>query len=155
MILFRDFSVILSCFVLLGLAGCQTVPQPEEFFHPVSLADRQMQTRIYPTDDEIDILKTCAELLLDNEFQVKEAESRLGWVDASKFKVVQNLNFYAFINVSVVTLPVQGRSGAIAVRVIFYRGIPGQGISMIKELAIYQEFFTKLSKALFLEAQPI
>jgi hypothetical protein len=114
-----------------------------------------MQTRIYPTNDEIYILKACAELLLDNEFQVKEAESRLGWIDASKFKVVQNLNFYAFVNVSVVTLPVQGRSGAIAVRVIFYQVTPGQGISMVKELAIYQEFFVKLSKALFLEAQQI
>ena len=155
MILLRKFCVLYSCCVLLVIAGCKTVPKPEEFFHPVSLEERQMQTRIYPSNDEIYILKVCADVLLDNDFQVREAESRLGWVDASKFKVVQYLNFYAFVYVSVVTLPVQGRSGAIAVRVIFHQVKPGQGVLMVKDPAIYQEFFANLSKALFLEAQQI
>lgn len=155
MIRFRKFTLLWGFLVLLVFAGCQTVPKPEGFFHPVSLEERQMQTRIYPSNDEVHILKVCSDLLLDNAFQIKEAESRLGWVDASKFKVVQILNFSAFVYVSVVTRPVQGRSGAIAVRVIFHQVKPGQGIITVKDPAIYQEFFAQLSKALFLEAQQI
>ena len=113
-----------------------------------------MQIRIYPSKDEIYILKVCTDVLLDNNFQIREAESRLGWVDASKVKVVPNLT-YVSIHVSVVTLPVKGRSGATAVRVIFHHLKPGQGVVMVEDPAIYQEFFSNLSKALFLEAQQI
>lgn len=155
MILFREFTLLWGCLVLLVFTGCLTAPKPGEFFHPVSLEERQMQTRIYPSNDEVHILKVCADLLMDNKFQIKDAESRLGWVDASKFKVFRNLHFSAFVYASVVTRPVQGRSGAIAVRVIFHQVKPGQGIFTVKDPAIYQEFFVRLSKALFLEAQQI
>jgi hypothetical protein len=149
MILLRKFCLLWGCCVLLVITGCQTAPKPEEFFYPVSLEDRQMQTRIYPSNDEIHILKACTDLLLDNDFQVREAESRLGWIDAAKFKAFQ------WILVDVVTRPVQGRSEAIAVRVTFQVIKFRQGIFRVKDPAIYQEFFAELSKTLFLEAQQI
>ena len=155
MVLIRKFCILFSYGVLLVIVGCQTLPKPEEFFHPVSLKERQMQTRIYLSNDDVHILKVCTDLLLDNKFQIREAESRLGWIDASKLKVAHNLHFSASVYVSVVTRPVQGRSGAIAVRVIFHQVKPGQGVIMVKNLAIYQEFFADLSKALFLEAHQI
>ena len=153
--LFRKFTFFWCCLILLVFAGCQTTPKPVDFLNPVSLKERQIQTRIYPSDDEVHILKVCADLLLDNAFQIKEVESRLGWIDANKFKVAQNPNFSAFVFVSVVTRPVHGRPGAIAVRVIFNQAAMGQGISAVKDPAIYQEFFSRLSKALFLEALQI
>lgn len=146
--LFRKFYSVWGCCVLLVIAGCQTLPKSEEFFQPVSLEERSIQTRIYPTDDEVKILSACADLLLDNGFQIKEVESRLGWIDASKIKQIQYVGLFG-AHASVVTRHVRGRSGAVAVRVIFHhRG-------KVEDPVIYQEFFLKLSQAILLEAQQI
>ena len=146
--IFRKLKFVGGCWVLLVIAGCQTVPKYEQFFQPVSLKERSIQTRIYPTDDEVKILSACTDLLLDNGFRIKEIESRLGWIDASKIKQIQYVGPFG-AHASVVTRHVRGRSGAIAVRVIFHhRG-------KVKDPAIYQEFFLRLSQAIFLEAQQI
>lgn len=142
------FNLVWGCCVLLVIAGCQTVPKSEEFFQPVSLEERSIQTRIYPTDDEVKILSACVDILLDNGFQIKEVESRLGWIDASKIKHIQYGGLFG-ARASVVTRHIRGRSGAIAVRVIFHHK------GKVKDPAIYQEFFLKLSQAIFLEAQQI
>ena len=142
------YNIIWGCCVLLAIAGCQTVPKYEEFFQLVSLEERSIQTRIYQTDDEIKILSACTDLLLDNGFRIKEVESRLGWIDASKIKHIQYVGLFR-AQASVVTRHIRGRSGAIAVRVIFHH----QG--KVEDPAIYQEFFLKLSQAIFLEAQQI
>ena len=153
MILLRKYVYLWGFAAVLVIAGCQSVP--DGFFQPVSLSERLKQTRVYRTDDEIKVLSACSELLLDNGFRIAEVESRLGWIDANKYRV----------RASVVTRPLKGRSGAVAVRVIFhYREKPpffpppdkgAQFWTRVDDAAIYYEFFSKLSKALYLEAQRI
>ena len=147
MALSQKFRSARWCFALLVIAGCQSVPKPDQFFQPVSLEERSIQTRIYATDDEVKILGACADLLLDNGFQIREVDSRLGWIVASKTKQIQNVPHWILANV--VTRQVRGGSEAVAVRVIFYQW------QKVDDPDSYQEFFSKLSKALFLEAQQI
>jgi len=133
--------------VLLLVAGCQSAPRPEEFFRPVSLEQRQIQSRVFETGDEVEVLAVCAAVLQDNGFQIDEAESRLGLLVSSKEKVINGtLNV---VGVSIVTHPLKKRSGAVAVRVTFHR------VGVVDDPVIYQEFFYRLSKALFLEAHQI
>jgi len=134
-------------FVLLVVAGCQSAPKPEDFFHPVSLEQRQFQSRIFETGDEVEVLAVCAAVLQDNGFQIDEAESRLGLLVSSKVKMINGT--INGIGVSIVTHRVQRRSGAVGVRVTFHH------LGVVNDPSIYQEFFSRLSKALFLEAQQI
>ncbi len=141
------FSTIFLLILL--VAGCAGKPNPEDFFLPLSLEQRQMQTRLFETGDEIRILTACAALLQDNGFQVDEADSRLGLLVSSK---VKNTGFaIQSVGVVVVTRPVQGRADTMAVRVTFHE--IRQGLFMARDPVIYQEFFARLGKALFLEAQ--
>jgi hypothetical protein len=129
--------------------GCQTLPKPEDFFQPVSLQERTMQTRLFATDDEAKLLGACADLLLDNGFQIKEAESRLGWINAYKVKRLHSQAMPRWVSATVVARQVRIPPGTVAVRVIFRTG------AMVKDPAVYQEFFLKLSQAVFIEAQQI
>ena len=143
----RKFAAVWGCGLLLAVAGCQSTPKPEDFFEPVTLEERTIQTRLFETDEEIMILNACADLLLDNGFQIGEVESRLGWVGA--FKVQQFQGMFRRVAASIVTRKVPGRPGVVSVRVIFYDWL------RVEDPAVYQEFFIKLSQAVFLEAQPI
>lgn len=146
----RRILAIFLCLLPL-VAGCLGKPAAEDFFQPLSLEQRQMQTRVFKTGDEIRVLTACAALLQDNGFQVDEADSRLGLLVSSKVKMINGM--IQGVGVSVVTHPVQGRPDAIAVRATFHQS--RSGLRTVQEPVIYQEFFNRLAKALFLEAQQI
>jgi len=164
--------------VLLLLSGCQTVPKDALSLTPESLAERQIQTRKYATTDEARILAACAALLQDMGFNLDESETRLGVISASKMRsAVSAGQITAAIllallgapmptdkeqkmRASVVTRPVGEHGEYMAVRVTFQRIVWNtQGhITTSESLTdpkIYQEFFGKLSKSMFLEAQEI
>ena len=167
---------------LVGLAlasGCSTVPKSALTLRPESLADRQMQTRKYETGDEGRILEACAGLLQDLGFNIDESESRLGLITASKMRSALNAGQVVTavilsalggtevavdkeqkMRASIVTRPVGEKGESMAVRVTFQRIVwDTQGrvskSESLKDPKIYQAFFDKLSKAIFLEAQEI
>lgn len=144
--------------------------------NPQTLEDRQMQTRLYDTTDEAKILSACAAVLQDLGFNLEESETPVGLIVASKDRDAKNAGQITAavtmtilfgtpcqydntqkIKASVITTP---KDQQIAVRVTFQRVVwnnAGQvtKLERLNELEMYQGFFDKLSKSVFLEAQGI
>lgn len=162
------------------LAGCETgIPKEALQINEQTLAERQMQTRRFETRDEKAILSACAGLLQDLGFNLDESETGLGVVVGSKDRdateagqvagaIIMAVMFGAYMPVdkhqkmraSVVTRPVGENGENIAVRVTFQRIVWNTDnvvskAEALKDPAQYQEFFDKLSKAVFLEAHEI
>lgn len=164
---------------ILFITGCQTIPKDALSLSPESLAQRQMQTRKYETKDEAKILTACAGLLQDLGFNLDESETELGVITSSKMRSAVNAGqqvamvFVAFLGgsymptdkeqkmrASVITRPIGEHGEYIAVRVTFQRIVwnTENQVTVSESLndpKIYQEFFDKLSKSIFLETQEI
>jgi hypothetical protein len=172
--------VISSLFLFLFIAGCQPkVPEEALKFDIQSLKQRQIQTRVFDTDNEKIVLSACVGLLQDMGFNIDESETKLGVVVGSKKRSAVNAGevvsavLLALLTGTVlptdkvqkmrcciVTTPFGEKQKKIKVHVTFQRIIwntqgkttKREGITKPK---IYQEFFAKLSKSLFLEAHKI
>ena len=175
----------LSFVSILIMTGCQTIPKDALSLSPESLAQRQMQTRQYETQDEAKILAACAGLLQDMGFNLDESEPKLGVITSSKMRSAVDAGQQVAavllallgapmptdkeqkMRVSVITHPV-GEYGEsmpatvkyVRVRVTFQRVVwntQGQVTKSesLTDPKIYQEFFDKLSKSIFLEAHAI
>lgn len=159
------------------LMGCVAIPKDALRLSPESLQQRQMQTRKYETTDEAKILIACAGLLQDMGFNLDESETELGVIVASKMRSAVDASQQVVavlvgllagavpptdkeqkMRASIVTRPVD--ENHITVRVTFQRIVwntQGQ-VSKREGIAdpeVYQEFFAKLSKSIFLEAHAI
>lgn len=179
---FSQLSFIVILLGLLYITGCTSIPKDALTLNHESLAERQKQTRKYKTKDETKILAACAGLLQDMGFNIDESETKLGLITASKMRsavnpgqivgttliglLTYNPSMFLLagtkqkIRASVVTRPIGEHDEYIAVRVTFQRivyNIDDQviGAESLDDPAIYQEFFDKLSKAIFLEEQEI
>ena len=143
---------------------------------PQSLEWRQRSTRRFSTRDEKQILAASAGLLQDLGFTIDNSESDLGLIVASKDrtaiqggqvagKVAMAIFFWKNVPIdrnqkfraSVVTHP---SGNEIAVRVTFQRIVWNDRnevskLELLDDPKMYQEFFKKLSQAVFLEAHQI
>jgi hypothetical protein len=159
--------------------GCTAItPEADLTLTPELLQQRQLQMRRFDTADEQRILKICAALLQDTGFNIDESDTQLGFITGSKNRDATNAAQWALfvagaffgvtippddnqvMKVWVTTRPVGESGKQIAVRVIFERIVytTERHISKIEALndpKMYQSFFEKLSKALFLEAHDI
>jgi len=162
--------------VALLLAGCVQISKPREPFAipPAAAAERVMQSRRYDTRDEVQVLRACGALLMDLGFTVDKSDESLGVLVASKDRsavevgqVVLAIFLSALagtdipydrhqkMRASVITHPSGQKS--IVVRVTFQRIVwnSHNQVSRREQMnrpEYYQEFYAKLSKALFLEA---
>ncbi len=161
-----------------GLQGCAvTIPKEALILTPETLATRQIQTRKYETNDEAKILSACIEHLQDLGFILNESETKLGVIVATKSRTAVDAGQVVFsiavaaltgvpvpwekdqqFTACVVTRPVGENS--IIVRVTFQRIVWNTNNMVTKREALmdpiqYQEFFSKLSKSIFLEAHEI
>ncbi len=167
---------MLSCMVLIGIGCSSTIPKSALAMSPQALEVRQMQTRRYATMNEAKLLSASVALLQDLGFSIDNSETKVGLISGSKdrdatdagqvvgavlvaaiFGVSTPIDDHQKIRASVVTRP---SMGATNVRVTFQRVIwntDGQ-ISRLERLddpEMYQEFFSKLSKSVFLEGHEI
>lgn len=171
-------AILAVGFVL--VAGCeQTIPKDALQLSPESLAQRQAQTRHFNTTDEAMLLSASAAVLQDLGFNLDESETKLGLIVASKdrdateagqvagavliavlFGVSVPIDQRQKIRASLVTRPFGESGDKTAVRVTFQRIVRNTAGQVSKSEALtgpelYQEFFSKLSKSVFLEAHEI
>jgi hypothetical protein len=168
------------------LSACiQGQVKPEHLrLTPESLAKRQLQTRVYGTENESEVLAASSAVLQDIGFLVDESEVQLGLIVASKERsAIQPAEVTAQIilailvsmsgtaadpvwderqimRISLVVTPIMAEQKGTSVRITFQRIVFTNKGTISKSEAlgtpeIYQEFFDKLSKALFLEAQKL
>ena len=161
----------------LSTSACQKgIPKEALMFTPEALADRQLQTRVFETSNEGKLLEASAALLQDLGFTIDESEVQCGVIVCSKdrkvtefydvgLSVIASLFFIDYeyatrqkVMASLVTRPLL--ENKIAVRITFQHLIWDTKKELIKnerinEPEIYQEFFSKLSKAVVWTAQEI
>ena len=168
---------LLMPFVLI-FQGCGGIPKDALSMNKATLEDRQLQTRLFDTSDEEKILSASASLLQDLGFNLDESETDLGLLVSSKERDATDAGQVALallvalggssmpidshqkIRASVVTSPIGENGNRTTVRVTFHRIVwdtYGQASKREKlnDPKMYQEFFDKLSKAVFLEAHGI
>lgn len=171
----RPFAVLTAALLV---ASCAPgIPKDALVLTPESLQDRQVQTRVFETADEEKILTASAAVLQDLGFTIEESETPCGLIVCSRDRDVSSTGkvigsiFLAVLAgqpvywdkhqkvvASLVTRPV-GET-RIAVRVTFQHMVWNTNNQLTKNEAIrdpeiYQEFFERLSKSVFLTAHDI
>ena len=166
--------------LLLTLASCDQVPVDAFVLAPQSLQQRQQESRRFDGIKEADLLAACAGVLQDLGFNLEESETELGLVVASKDRdatsggqiaaavfvalltgAVMAVDKNQKVRASLVVAPSSGGApDSHIVRITLQRIIWNtQGLvratEWIKEPEVYQQFFDRLSKAVFLEGHKI
>ncbi|MBM3831336.1 MAG: hypothetical protein FJ406_12480 [Verrucomicrobia bacterium] len=172
-------STCLISAVLFLFTGCETaVPKGALAMTPTTLDDRKMQSRRFQTRDEEKVLKACAALLQDLGFNLSESSPKVGLIVGYKdrsaveggqvaakvlFAVIganMPIDINQRLKASVVTKPSGENADDIVVRVTFQRMVYNEynqvsQLEQLKDPKQYQEFFSALSKSLFLTANDI
>lgn len=130
---------------LLGLsllvAGCQTSQQQLLKTDKGQVELRRMQTRAFDTTDREKTLRTIIATLQDLGFVVDKADATLGSVTATKLK--------GYNLIMTVTVRPRGE------KQLLVRSSAQFNIQAVSDPQPYQNFFTSLGKAMFLEAHQV
>jgi hypothetical protein len=165
------------------LSGCVTLPPNVFVVTPEQLARRQIETRRYEGSKEESILIASSNVIQDLGYTLDNSETKLGVLTASKQRDATHGGEVAgailiallggrpppiskdqTIRVSLVVRPVQETTDnkpvdSHFVRITFQRVVRRTDNSMYAEtltdVELYEGFFEKLSKSIFLEAQKI
>lgn len=172
----RFFAFVLIS-TMLGFSACQqAIPKEALQLSHESLKDRKMQSRKFATKNEKALLSASAQVMQDIGFTIDESEMPLGVIVASKdasavnggqiagaimmaalFGASMPIDDHQKIRVSTVTRPSTG--GMTNLRVTFQRIVwDNHGNSraeFLNDPEMYKNFFSKLSKSVFLTAQKI
>jgi hypothetical protein len=147
------------------------------------LARRQIETRLYDNIKEENLLIASSNVLQDMGFSLDNSETKLGLLSASKQRDASEGGEVAIaiivallgggatpiskdqtIRVSLVVRPIQATAGNVPVdshfvRITFQRIVRRTDNSMfaqtLDDKELYEGFFEKLSKSVFLEAQKV
>lgn len=172
-----------ACLMALLVAGCVTIPPDTFVVTPALLEQRQLETRRYDGIKEEGLLTASTNLLQDLGFNLENSETKLGVLTASKQRdatnwkeilaaiVVASLGGGSMpvskdqtIRVALVVRPVIASDGKFMennhfVRVTFQRLVRrtdnSQYAETLRDPQLYQDFYERLSKSVFLEAQKI
>ena len=165
------------------MVGCVTVPKGLFVATPQLLKQRQMETRRYDGIVEMEMIIACTNVLQDLGFNLENSETKLGVVTASKERDASNAGEIAAavaltvlsgvpvhysmdqtIRVSLVVRPViDSKDKPITeshfVRITFQRIVRKSDNSVhyetLTDPVLFKDFFEKVSKSVFLEAQKI
>ena len=169
---------LLPLILVVFLCGCnQTIPKSALHLSPESLELRNLQTRSFDTRNEKKLLTSGAAVLQDLGFNIDESETKLGVIVGSKdrdateagqvagavfmavmFGAVPAIDKNQKIRASLITHPKTKKSTNVRIpfqRIIWNTQGNVSRTESIEAPEIYREFFEKLSKAVFLEANEI
>jgi hypothetical protein len=177
----RKSFTILAATIL--VVGCVSPPRHVFLVTPEMLAQRQLETRRYDGIKEADLLSACANVLQDLGFQLENSESRLGVLTVSKQRSAKDTGEIIVsvlvtilsgkpvpyskdqtIRAALVVRPVNDSNGNALpdshyVRITIQRLVRRTDNSIIvqtlRDPNLYERFYDKLSKSVFIEAQKI
>jgi hypothetical protein len=169
--------------VLLLLSGCGSIPPDSFVSTPQLLKQRQIESRRYDGITEADLITASANVLQDLGYNLENSEIKLGVLTASKERDAVNGGEIAAaiavavltgvamptskdqtIRVALVVRPVLDSDGkqmidSHFVRVTFQRLVRKTDNSVYGETLsdpqLYQDFYEKVSKSVFLEGQKL
>lgn len=172
----RSFALVVLGAVCL-VACATTVPPDAMRSRPDTLEYRELQSRRFDTRNEKKLLTASAQVLQDLGFNIDESETKLGVLVASKNRdateagqVIGAIVFAVLtgavlpvdkdqkIRVSVVTKRLKGKQCVVRAtfqRVVWNTQNNVSKTESIEEPEIYQKFFEKLSKSVYLTAHEI
>ena len=169
---------ICFCAGLVFYSGCGVVDSIGSIFEekhmPKSqLEIRQMQTREYETDDTFMVMKAMLNVLQDDDFIIKQANTDLGFFNATKevdhedsFAKIWGLFWWGpvaqYTECAIIdcTANVSQFGEKTRVRTNFqikYMNNKGgvEKVHTLDDLKFYQEFFSKVDKGIFIEKEKI
>lgn len=169
--------VLLLCSIVM-MGGCVTIPPDALKLSPSSLADRQLQTRVYEDVTEAQILSASVGIIQDLGASITETETDLGLIVGEKMRDATDpgqvvgaiilalmgssaaIDKQQKIKFSLVTAPASSEpdSKRWVVRLTIQRIVWNTQNQVsrreaVKDPEIFQGFFEKLDKSLFLEKQ--
>ena len=160
------FSMCLA----LGASGCAMTPRPTP---KTQLQIREIQTRNYPTNKTKMVLKAIVNVLQDDGFIIRNAESELGVVNATKDTDIEDRteSFAATVfngaNASwskSTTIECSANVSEFGketrVRLNFQKKVLDNfgriiTVETIDDLGFYRDFFSRVDKGIFLEKEKI
>lgn len=176
----KTLSLLLTALLI---SGCVQIPKDSFVVTPELLKQRQIETRRYDGIKEEALLVACSNALQDLGFNLDNSETKLGVLTASKQRDATNGGEVAAaiiiallgggataiskdqtIRVALVIRPVNDSNGKAMtdsqfVRVSFQRVVRKTDNSTFSETLrddqLFQDFYERVSKAVFLEAQKI
>jgi len=176
----KKLSILTTAVVL---AGCVALPENSFVVTPELLQQRQLETRRYDGIKEVDLLAASSNVLQDLGFNLENSETKLGVLTASKQRdatdagevvgavLVALLGGGAMavskeqtIRVSLVVRPMIDSNGKSLseshfVRVTFQRIVRRTDNSVyaetLRDEELLRDFYERLSKSVFIEAQKI
>ncbi len=137
----KQFTTLLSLFLVITLVSCAGKQQNILETSEPQVKLRSMQSRVFDITDQNRLLRTIIATFQDLGFVIDDAEESLGTVSGTK------RSGYS-LRMTVSIRPRGTRQMIVRSNIQF-------NLQTIEEPEPYQYFFTTLSKALFLEAQPI
>jgi len=164
------FNLYVVILFSLFITSCGTIPKDALRLTQKNLELRQIQQKEYDNITEKQALIASANVLQDIGFIIKESEQDLGLLVAEKDRDATNtgqvvmailfgtpMDTHQKIRVSLITRIKNNNS--ILVRASFqrivFRDVGRSHMEYIKDKKIYQDFFTKLDKSIFLAKQGI
>lgn len=139
----KIIKLMISCAMVASLTGCYS--NANSVLDNSSKSQVQMrsyQSRAFDTTNKNQTMRTIIATLQDLDFVINKADDSLGTVSATKFTRNNELKM---------TVSVRPRG----TNQLVVRANAQFGIKPVEDPKAYQDFFTSLSKAMFLEAQEV